>query len=290
MARQPDREPDPQPEIETPAPTDADAAEVSAAVDVETEDVDGATTGAPRGAEPDGDVAADEADEPDEAEPRKRSMLRSFLTESVVVLVAALVLSLVIKTFFAQAFFIPSISMENTLLVGDRLVVNKLAPGPFDLDRGDVVVFLDPGGWLPPAEHNLSPAEQVLTWIGILPEHADEHLIKRIIGLPGDHVVCCDADGLITVNGEPIDEPYLMPGAVPSTRTFDVVVPEGHLWVMGDNRAHSADSRVNTASVGGGFVPIRNVVGTAFVIVWPLSSATWLTNPTETFEDVPDAS
>ncbi|TDE88306.1 signal peptidase I [Occultella glacieicola] len=232
----------------------------------------------------------DTEDEDARAKPR-RGALRSFLHECVIVLVAALALSLIIKTFLAQAFYIPSISMEDTLLVGDRLVVSKLTPGPFELERGDIVVFLDPGGWLDnPEPEPLNPVEQVLTWIGILPEHADEHLIKRIIGLPGDHVVCCNEAGQITVNGAAIDEPYIIDGAVPSTDPFDTVVPDGHLWVMGDNRPRSADSRYNAASVGGGFVPIRNVVGTAFVIIWPLDSITWLSNPEETFADVPDPS
>ncbi|WP_235939637.1 signal peptidase I [Occultella kanbiaonis] len=240
-------------------------------------------------ADAEGDETSD-GEQDGERKPR-RGPLRSFLHECVIVLVAALALSLIIKTFLAQAFYIPSISMEDTLLVGDRLVVSKLTPGPFELERGDIVVFLDPGGWLDnPESEPLNPVEQVLTWIGILPEHADEHLIKRIIGVAGDHVVCCNEAGQITVNGAAIDEPYVIDGAAPSNDPFDVVVPEGHLWVMGDNRPRSADSRYNAASVGGGFVPIRNVVGTAFVIIWPLDSITWLSNPEETFADVPDPS
>ena len=222
---------------------------------------------------------------------RRRHPVVAFLRETVVVLVSALVLSVVIKTFLAQAFYIPSESMEHTLEVGDRLVVNKLTPGPFDLEHGDIVVFLDPGGWLssvPPDDPNA--VEQVLTWIGVLPEHADEHVIKRVIGLPGDQVVCCTDQGQITVNGEPITEPYVADGAAPSDVEFDVVVPEGHLYVLGDNRPHSKDSRYNGGSVGGGFVPVRNVVGTAFVITWPLDRITWLTDPDETFADVPDPS
>ncbi|WP_277050925.1 signal peptidase I [Ruania albidiflava] len=219
---------------------------------------------------------------------RRRHPIRAFLRESVIVVVCALVLSLVIKTFLAQAFYIPSVSMEPTLMVGDRLVVNKLVPQVMDIDRGDVVVFLDPGGWLDTPPHELNAAEQVLTWIGLLPEHADEHVIKRVIGTGGDHVVCCTAEGLITVNGEPIEEPYLVPGAVPSERPFDVTVPESHLFVLGDNRPRSADSRAHAGAVGGGFVPVRNVVGRAFVITWPLDRITWLSNPTETFADVPD--
>lgn len=218
-----------------------------------------------------------------------RHPVRSFLRESAIVVISALVLSLIIKTFLAQAFYIPSVSMQPTLMVGDRLVVNKLVPDVMDVDRGDIVVFLDPGGWLDTPPHELNPAEQALTWIGLLPEHADEHVIKRVIGLGGDHVECCTDQGRITVNGEPIEEPYIVPGAVPSEREFDVVVPEDHLFVLGDNRPRSADSRYHLGSVGGGFVPVRNVVGTAFVITWPLDRITWLTTPTETFADVPAA-
>lgn len=225
--------------------------------------------------------------------PRKtrRGALGSLLHESVIILVAALVLSLVIKTFFAQAFYIPSSSMEDTLLIGDKFVVNKLAPGPFDLGRGDIVVFLDPGGWLPPSEAQQPDiVTDVLTFVGLLPAHADEHLIKRIVGLPGDHVICCNADGLVTINGEAIEEPYIRGDAAPSLDPFDVVVPQDHLWVMGDNRPESADSRYNLGSFGGGFVPMRNVVGTAFVIIWPLDRVTLLSNPGETFKGVPDPS
>ncbi len=223
-----------------------------------------------------------------EKDGKPRHPVRSFLRESVIVVVSALVLSLVIKTFLAQAFYIPSVSMEPTLMVGDRLVVNKLVPQVMDIHRGDVVVFLDPGGWLDTEPHELNAAEQVLTWIGLLPEHADEHVIKRVIGTGGDHVVCCTAEGLITVNGEPIEEPYIVPGAVPSEKPFDVTVPADHLFVLGDNRPRSADSRAHAGAVGGGFVPVRNVVGRAFVITWPLDRITWLSNPTETFAGVPD--
>lgn len=222
---------------------------------------------------------------------RKRGPVATFLREVVIVMVSALLISLVLKTFFIQPFYIPSISMETTLDVGDRIVVNKLAPGPFDIERGDVVVFLDPGGWLEGEQvPELSVVEQVLTWVGLLPENAGQHLVKRVIGLPGDHVVCCDDAGRITVNGVAISEPYVIAGAEPSDVPFDVVVPEGHLWVLGDNRPRSRDSRFNEGSVGEGFVPIENVVGRVFVILWPLDHAELVHRPDDTFEDVPDPS
>jgi signal peptidase I len=217
-------------------------------------------------------------------------------SEIVVVLGMALLLSLLIKTFLVQAFFIPSSSMENTLLIGDRVLVSKLTPGVFDLHRGDVVVFKDPGGWLT-AERGQPAAQEggvggtvrnALSFVGLLPQDAGEHLIKRVIGVGGDHVVCCDAKGRITVNGVPIDETsYLLPGAAPSDKGFDVTVPYGYLWVMGDNRPVSADSRLHRA-LNNGMVPLHDVVGKAFVIVWPFDRAGGLGTPGQVFARVPD--
>ncbi|WP_043502142.1 signal peptidase I [Georgenia sp. SUBG003] len=210
-------------------------------------------------------------------------------------MVSALVLSVLIKTFLAQAFYIPSGSMEDTLELGDRVMVNKLAPGPFDLDRGDVVVFVDPGGWLGELPPDTRPAWQrtateVLTWIGLLPQDAGHHLIKRIIGLGGDTVECCDTEGRLTVNGEPVDEPYLKAGTDPSEMEFSATVPEDHVWLMGDNRSNSADSRAHLGDPGGGNVPVRNIVGRAFVVLWPADRITLLDNPEQTFAKVPEPS
>jgi len=214
--------------------------------------------------------------------------------ETGIILVSAVVLSLVIKTFFAQAFYIPSGSMENTLLVGDRVMVNKLAPGPFSVNRGDIVVFKDPGNWLDPVAPKPQNAVQraftsTLTFIGLLPQDSGEHLIKRVIGVAGDHVECCDEQGRLVVNGTAIDEPYIAAGAVPSQIDFSVDVPEGSVWVMGDNRQDSADSRFHQGNPGGGSVPVDDVVGVAFVTVWPLDRMTVLRNPGATFADVPAA-
>jgi len=182
--------------------------------------------------------------------------------------------------------------MEDTFAVGDRVLVSKLAPGPLDVSRGDVVVFVDPGGWLePPADtrHQLPRGvEGVPTFVGLLPQNAGEHLIKRIIGLGGDTVECCDADGRITVNGVGVDEPSLKPGVSPSDTEFSVTVPENHLWLMGDNRSNSQDSRAHQGDPGGGAVPMRNVVGTAVLILWPFDSWTVLRNPGDTFAEVPE--
>ncbi|PRY18601.1 signal peptidase I [Kineococcus rhizosphaerae] len=216
--------------------------------------------------------------------------------EVVLVVAVALVVSLVVKTFLLQAFFIPSQSMEQTLDIGDRVIVSKLSPGPFELHRGDVVVFSDPGGWLPettPTQRGPvgTAVAEALTFVGLLPEDSDDHLIKRVIGLPGDHVVCCDASGRLTVNDTPVDESaYLADGVVPSSTTFDVTVPAGQLWVMGDNRAESADSRYNGDSQPyHGFVPIDLVVGRAYAVVWPVGHWSWLGTPND-FDSVRGAS
>jgi signal peptidase I len=222
--------------------------------------------------------------------PSRRAL--SAATELIVIMVIATLLSLVIKTWLVQAFFIPSPSMEHTLEVGDRVLVSKLTPGVFDLHRGDVVVFKDPGGWLPPPEPADDSAiggaiRSALTWIGLLPEDSGEHLIKRVIGLPGDTVTCCDAQHRIQVNGVPIDEPYLFSGDQPSTSTFTVTVQPGKLWVMGDHRSDSADSREHRY-LDDGQVPITRVVGKAFSVVWPLDRFGGVTEPDQVFARVPD--
>jgi signal peptidase I len=214
------------------------------------------------------------------------------LREVVLVLAIALGLSLLIKTFLVQAFFIPSPSMENTLIRGDRVLVSKLTPGPFDLDRGDVVVFADPDNWLSPVEREpqgpiRDGIRSGLMFVGLLPADSDEHLIKRLIGLPGDKVACCDANGRLTVNGVAIDEPYIYSGNVPSEMKFAITVPADDIWVMGDHRAVSQDSRYHQDGKDGGAVPIKDVVGRAFVTVWPLDRFTVLGNHASTFAKVP---
>ena len=231
--------------------------------------------------------------EPPAARHAPQQRASSWLRETVIILVGALVLSLIIKTFLVQAFFIPSASMEDTLQVGDRVLVSKLAPGPFDVRRGDIVVFKDPGGWLPATlAAERSPLQEVvnngLTFIGLLPQDSGEHLIKRVIGLPGDQVACCDAAGRVTVNGVGITEPQLKPGSVPSEVPFDIIVPPDSFWVMGDNRQNSRDSRGHLGDPGGGSIPQANVVGVSFARVWPANRMSLLRNPSTNFAGVPD--
>lgn len=215
-----------------------------------------------------------------------------WLKEIATVVVIAVVLSFLIKTFLFRAFYIPSESMVSTLDINDRIFVNLLVPEPFALERGDVVVFKDTKGWLPPtpqkADGPFTFIEDGLTFVGLLPDNSEQHLVKRVIGLPGDHVICCDADGKLTVNGAPLDEEYVNPAEVPMVRNFDVVVPAGKVWVMGDNRNHSADSRAHTDS-NGGFVDIADIEGKAAVIAWPLNRWGTLDNYPDVFKNVPPA-
>ena len=205
---------------------------------------------------------------------KKRSKSRSWWIELPILLVFALVLALIIKTFVVQAFFIPSSSMENTLEIGDKVLVNKMVYDFRAIHRGDIVVFNGEGSWDPMTSQTAPPLTRL--WnsiIGLFGTAPGVHdYIKRVIGIPGDHVACCNAQGQITVNGVPLREKsYLYPGNAPSTIRFSVTVPPGRLWVMGDHRNVSYDSRGHQALPGNGTVPENKVVGRAFVIVAPVS-------------------
>jgi signal peptidase I len=207
-------------------------------------------------------------------QPAKRSKRRSWWIELPILLVFALVLALIIKTFVVQAFFIPSSSMENTLDIGDKVLVNKMVYDFRPIHRGDIVVFNGEGSWDPVTSQTAAPLTRL--WnaiIGLFGTAPGVHdYIKRVIGVPGDHVACCDAQGRITVNGVPLNEKsYLYPGNAPSTIRFSITVPPGRLWVMGDHRDVSYDSRGHQADPGNGTIPENKVVGRAFVIVAPVS-------------------
>ncbi|WP_067601796.1 signal peptidase I [Nocardiopsis listeri] len=211
----------------------------------------------------------------------------SFWKELPILIVIALVLAFVIRTWLMQAFYIPSTSMENTLLVGDRVLVNKVVYQIRDIERGEVIVFNGDGSWDDPNTVEIpeptNPVSGAFTWVqqqlGAAP--SGKEYIKRVIGLPGDTVECCDEQNRLLVNGEPLDEEaYLYPGSVESHTEFGPIeVPEDHLWLMGDHRAISHDSRANQNNPGGGSVPIDHVVGRAFVIIWPFGQAGGLSVP-----------
>jgi signal peptidase I len=177
------------------------------------------------------------------------------------ILIGALVLRLVV----IEPFLIPSASMEPTLEPGDRILVNKLAAHP--VHRGDVVVFdgATTFGMIPAS----GSAEQTVVSDLLRGGGDSSTYVKRVLGVGGDHVVCCTL-GRITINGAPVDEPYLYPGDAPSRVRFDVTVPAGRLWFMGDHRAASADSRAHLAAPGGGTVAEVDVVGTVAFRIWPL--------------------
>ena len=221
----------------------------------------------------------------------------SFLRDVVVIILIAVLVSFLVKTFLVRSFYIPSGSMEDTLHINDRILVDEITPDFGGYDRGDIVVFQDPGGWLPPSTEPARPPvveaiDWVLALVGLSAPDSDDHLVKRIIGVPGDHVVCCNAIGQITVNGVPIDETdYIKVPTGESAASgdpFDIVVPEESLWVLGDNRYRSKDSRYNVDQPGKGFVPIENVVGRAFLVTWPFDRFGALDFHHDVFSGVPD--
>ena len=205
---------------------------------------------------------------------RKRRKSVSWWIELPILLIFALVLALLIKSFVVQAFYIPSSSMENTLEIGDKVLVNKLIYDFRSLHRGDIIVFNGDGSWEPTPTTTAPPLTRLWDSIsGLFGTAPGVHdFIKRVIGIPGDHVMCCNAHGQITVNGVALSEKsYLYPGNAPSTMRFNIVVPPGRLWVMGDHRSVSWDSRGHMSDPGDGTIPEDHVVGRAFVIVAPVS-------------------
>ncbi|WP_018567952.1 signal peptidase I [Streptomyces sp. PsTaAH-124] len=215
---------------------------------------------------------------------------RSFWKELPILIVIALVLALLIKTFLVQAFSIPSDSMQDTLQRGDRVLVDKLTPWfGSEPERGEVVVFHDPDDWLA-GEPTASPnaLQTVLSWIGLMPSAEEKDLIKRVIGVGGDTVEC-HGTGPLLVNGKALNESsYVYPGNTPCSQDdqggqFKVKVPEGFIWVMGDHRQNSRDSRYNQADKNHGMVPVKEVVGRAIVRAWPINR--WGTLPVpDTFD------
>jgi signal peptidase I len=242
--------------------------------------------------------------EPDQAEAKDsdpehltfRQHVLAFFKELTAVVVGAVIVASLLRGYVGQMFLIPSVSMENTLQVEDRVVVEKLSL----IERGEVIVFSDPGGWLTGTiARERGPIGKAFEFMGVLPDTGTEHLIKRVIGIAGDRVICCDGAGRLTVNGQALNEAsYLFTEPdgspiQPSTIKFDVMVPAGHLFVMGDNRDQSRDSRCHLndmqearAKGENAFVPEDLVVGRAVVVVWPIDRRHRLPVP-DTFDTVP---
>jgi len=216
------------------------------------------------------DTGLKDEDVPAGQKKKKKSFGRELLT----IVLAAAVLTLLVKAFVVQVYRIPTGSMENTLAVGDRVLVNKVVYHFRGIARGDIVVFSGQDSWGPDApppsgDPVVRLFDDVLSGLGLRDDQT--YYIKRVIGLPGDHVACCDARGRVTVNGAPLSEgSYVYPGNPPSS-TFSEIVPAGHLWVMGDHRSDSEDSRFYPDAPGGGAIPENQVVGRAFLIIWPPS-------------------
>jgi signal peptidase I len=209
-----------------------------------------------------------------DAQRRSEGRQTSLGRELLLIIGVALILSILVRTFLAQAFFVPSSSMENTLRVQDRILVSKLTTQIGGVHRGEIVVFTDPGGWLPepaPVGGAAGAVRSVLMWVGLLPSDTGEDLVKRVIAVGGDHIVCCDAKERIVLNGVALDETYIKPEGGTAQVRFDVTVPADRFFVMGDNRGDSSDSRFHLEA-DQGTVPRANVVGRVVAVIWPMSA------------------
>ena len=208
-----------------------------------------------------------------------------FFKEVVIILVVALGLSFLVRTFIVQAFYVPSQSMEETLMPNDRILASKLNTRFGGVKRGEIVVFRDPGNWLDEVQ-KASPGgvAGALEWIGLLPSNTRDDLFKPVIAIGGDQVRCCSTDGRIVLNGVKIDEPYVAPGSTSDDVRFDVTVPPDRVFVMGDNRNQSADSRFHLND-NQGTVPVENVVGRVVLTVWPFSAFSTHPIPAIPFDD-----
>ncbi|MEY3278419.1 MAG: signal peptidase [Actinomycetota bacterium] len=194
-----------------------------------------------------------------------------WLRETSIIVVTALTISVLLRTFVFQAFYVPSQSMLEQLQVNDRIIASKISYKVGDINRGDVLVFQDPGNWLREPDEQIGfrgAVTNFLTWIGVIPANSGKDLVKRVIGIPGDTVECCSPEGFIKINGKAIDESAYVRETTDQL-DFKIVVPPGRLFMMGDNRGHSSDSRYHL-DVANGTIPIENVVGQVVAVVWPM--------------------
>jgi signal peptidase I len=206
--------------------------------------------------------------------------------ELVIVLSIALILSSLVRAFLFQAFYVPSASMEDTLQLQDRIIASKISKLYSSVERGDLIVFRDPGGWLPDMQGSTNPVVRALIFVGLLPSDEGKDLVKRVIAVGGDSVICCDPQGRITVNGYPLDEDYLKEGVTTDQVAFEIEVPKDRYFMLGDNRPNSRDSRYHLQTAYG-TIPDSHVVGKVNFRIWPVDRIAKLNTP-ETFKNVPD--
>lgn len=229
-------------------------------------------------------------------EQRKPRSKLSVVFRFFLYIVACFTMVFVIETFIARSYYIPSASMASTLAVDDHILAEQLTPNFGQLQHGDIIVFEDPDNWLPASYKTPMPPSfmdylfnPIYDLIGVQHQNEESNLVKRVIGLPRDHVSCCSDTGHVQVNGIDITEPYVMvPEGVKNVSQidFDVTVPEGYVWVMGDNRYNSSDSRYHQDDKNGGFVPINNIKAKAIAVTWTPKNMTWLGNYPQVFASV----
>lgn len=215
--------------------------------------------------------------------------LWGWFKELALIIVIALIISSLLRAFIIQVFWIPSPSMHDTLVEKDKIAVSRIHALTGDIQRGDVVVFHDDLGWLSSsAAQSSNPLVKAGEFLGVVPAGGEQTLVKRVIGVGGDRVECCTADGRLTVNGTPITETYLAAGQVPSTISFSVTVPDGSVWVMGDNRGNSADSRYHMGEGETPYVSVDSVVGTVAAVILPVNRFRFGISAPDVFESVPN--
>ncbi len=208
--------------------------------------------------------------------------------ELLIVVGIALILSSIVRAFVFQAFYVPSASMEDTLLLEDRIIATKITKPFTDIQRGQIVVFKDTGDWLPVFDTNKNTFLHLLSVVGLLPSDAGDDLVKRVIGIAGDNVKCCSPGGKILINGtELFDDDFIKPGVETNQVEFEITVPKNRIFVMGDNRPDSRDSRFHLETAYG-TVPVKNVVGPVQIRIWPFNRFATLGIP-DAFKIIPDA-